>query len=272
MAKVVAVHYAGNSGTRQAFGISRDAALDVVEQLKAGENVDSIGVNGQAVSNEDGSLTGIWVSSVQSGSQADQAGVKPGDILTMMESLVLATDGSMSQYCDILRSHEPGDTLSLEVLRWAENQVLEGQLNGRELAVTVQGDNSNSNDSANDNTNTNDSGEIVNPDATASGDFYYYSDFDGDLSSWTYFLMNGSEDGFSSELVDGKLRVEINDENTWVVLHLRRLQLHGCAHRHGRGKPGAQHEQRQPDLPLLGRWLVRVQRLQQRQLRHLLLR
>ena len=138
--EVVAVHYAGNSSTRQAFGISRDAAMDVVEQLRAGENVDSIGVNGQAVSNEDGSLTGIWVSSVQSGSQADKAGVEPGDIITMMENLVLATDGSMSQYCDILRSHKPGDTLSLEVLRWANNQLLEGQLNGRELAVTVQGD------------------------------------------------------------------------------------------------------------------------------------
>ncbi len=31
--EVVAVHYAGNSSTRQAFGISRDAAMDVVEQL-----------------------------------------------------------------------------------------------------------------------------------------------------------------------------------------------------------------------------------------------
>jgi hypothetical protein len=216
--KVVAVHYAGNSSTRQAFGISRDAAMDVVEQLRSGENVDSIGVNGQAVSNDDGSLTGIWVSSVQSGSQADKAGVKPGDIITNMENLVLATDGSMSQYCDILRSHEPGDTLSLEVLRWADNQLLEGQLNGRELTVTVQGDNSNSNDNTNDSGDTSGdaSGDVVNPNATASGDYYYYSDFDGDMSSWSYFLMSGNDDGFTSELVDSKLRVDIEEQNTWV--------------------------------------------------------
>ena len=216
--KVVAVHYAGNSSTRQAFGISRDAAMDVVEQLRSGENVDSIGVNGQAVSNDDGSLTGIWVSSVQSGSQADKAGVKPGDIITNMENLVLATDGTMSQYCDILRSHKPGDTLSVEVLRWADNQVLDGQLNGRELAVTVQGDNSNSNDNTNDNGDTsgNASGDIVNPNATASGDYYYYSDFDGDMTSWSYFLMNGTDDGFTSELANSKLRVDIEKQNTWV--------------------------------------------------------
>ena len=30
------------------------------------------------VSNSDGSLTGIWVSSVKSGSAADDAGLKPG--------------------------------------------------------------------------------------------------------------------------------------------------------------------------------------------------
>jgi len=53
----------------------------------------------------------------------------------MMENLVLATDGTMADYCDILRSHKPGDTLGLTVLRWSTGEVLDGQLNGRELAV-----------------------------------------------------------------------------------------------------------------------------------------
>ena len=47
---------------------------------------------------------------------------------------MLATDGTMADYCDILRTHDRSDTLSIEVLRFASQEVLEGQLNGRELA------------------------------------------------------------------------------------------------------------------------------------------
>jgi serine protease Do len=135
-AKVVAVHYAGNSSSRQAFGISEGVADSVIELLKNGNDVDSIGINGVAVVSDDGSLSGIWVSSVKSGSPADQAGVKPGDIITSMESLYLATDGSMADYCDILRSHNPTDVLSIEVLRYDTQEVLDGQLNGRTLETS----------------------------------------------------------------------------------------------------------------------------------------
>jgi serine protease Do len=129
--KVVAVHYAGNAETEQHFAIARAEALPIIEQLRAGTNVNSIGVNGQAVVGED--LSGIWVSSVESGSPADQAGVQGGDIIVRLEGLVLATDGTMADYCDILRTHNREDTLSIEVLRFATQEVLEGQLNGREL-------------------------------------------------------------------------------------------------------------------------------------------
>jgi serine protease Do len=129
--KVVGVHYAGDPDTEQHFAIARDEALPVIEQLRAGIDVNSIGVNGQAVVGE--SLSGIWVSSVQSGSPADAAGVKGGDIIVRLEGLVLSTDGTMADYCDILRTHNRDDTLSLEVLRFATQELLEGQLNGREL-------------------------------------------------------------------------------------------------------------------------------------------
>jgi serine protease Do len=136
--KVVAVHYSGNSSTRQAFGISRDEAKEVIDVLKTGQTLDSIGVNGFAVQSDDGSITGIWVSSVESGSPTDNAGVNGGDVITKLENLVLATDGTKSDYCDIIRSHASSDILSIEVRRFAEGQVLEGQLNGRELEVTSQ--------------------------------------------------------------------------------------------------------------------------------------
>jgi S1-C subfamily serine protease len=84
--QVVAVHYAGSSESRQAFGIAGDLAKPVTDQLATGKDVDSIGINGEAVSNEDGSIVGIWVSAVTSGSPADKAGIEAGDIINMMET------------------------------------------------------------------------------------------------------------------------------------------------------------------------------------------
>ncbi len=131
--QVVAVNYAGNSETNQYFSISRDDALAVIEKLRAGENVDSIGINGEAFADDEG-FSGIWVSSVKSGSPADQVGIQPGDILISMEGILLATDGTMASYCDILRSHEPDDTMAIQVLRFDTQEMLEGRLNGRALA------------------------------------------------------------------------------------------------------------------------------------------
>jgi hypothetical protein len=83
--------------------------------------------------NETGDITGIWVSSVKAGSPADMAGIQAGDIITAMASLTLAMDGSMADYCDILRTHGTDATLDIEVLRYATSEVLQGQINGREL-------------------------------------------------------------------------------------------------------------------------------------------
>jgi serine protease Do len=132
--KVVAIHYASASGVNQYFAIARDEALEVIDQLRQGKDVHSIGINGTAVSDGEG-LSGIWVSSVESGSPADTAGIRGGDIILRLEGLVLATDGTMSDYCDILRSHNPEDTLSVDVLRFDTGERLEGQINGRALEV-----------------------------------------------------------------------------------------------------------------------------------------
>lgn len=132
-AKVVGINYAGSDQFDTNYAINSAIALPVIEKLRSGTDFESIGVNGFAVSNQDGSLTGIWTASVKSGSSADKAGIKGGDIITKLEGLVLATDGTMSDYCDILRSRSATDTLSLEVLRYSSQEVLEGQLNGRPL-------------------------------------------------------------------------------------------------------------------------------------------
>ena len=131
--KIVAIEFAGNS-SRQSFAIGVTEVNRVLADLRAGKDVTWIGVNGQAVSGDAGA-TGIWVASVSSGSSADKAGVKPGDLITRLEGLPLAADGTMGDYCDILRSHDPTDELAIQVIRSTTSEVLEGRLNGSALAV-----------------------------------------------------------------------------------------------------------------------------------------
>lgn len=133
--KVVGVNYAGIESTDQNFAIKAADAQPILDKLKGGD-FESIGINGQAVQSEDGSISGVWVSSVKSGSAADKAGLQGGDIVTKMEGLVLATDGTIADYCDILRTRNATDTLSIEVLRYASSEVLAGQLNGRPLETS----------------------------------------------------------------------------------------------------------------------------------------
>lgn len=135
--EVVGVNYAGDAETNQYFAITAVGAEEVIDQLRGGTDVHSIGVNGSAVASEDESVNGIWVASVKSGSPADEVGVQPGDVITKLEQLALATDGTMREYCDVLRSRGPDDQLAIEVLRFEEGVVLEGRLNGRPLEVTT---------------------------------------------------------------------------------------------------------------------------------------
>ena len=130
---VVGVNFAGAAEFDQNFAISADGAQEVVAQLRKGTTINSIGINGQAVFDEGAGISGVWVTNVDSGSPADKAGLQGGDILTRMENVTLAEDGTMSEYCDILRSHDAGDTLGIEVLRYATEEVLRGQVNGDEL-------------------------------------------------------------------------------------------------------------------------------------------
>ncbi len=134
--QVVGINYRGRPTVNQYFAIGSDLAIPVIDELRTGKDVDSIGINGTAVISSDGSLSGVWVSSVKSGSPADKAGIQGGDILYQLEGLVLATDGTMKDYCSVIRTHKPGDALSITVIRYATGQLLKGQINGPQLAVT----------------------------------------------------------------------------------------------------------------------------------------
>lgn len=133
--RIVGINYASNS-KNQYFAIAKTEADQVLPDLITGNDVNSIGVNGQVVVAQDLNLSGIWVASVKSGSPADKSGLKAGDIIVQLEGLVLGTDGTKADYCQILRSHKATDTLSMNILRWSTQEILEGQLNGRQLKVT----------------------------------------------------------------------------------------------------------------------------------------
>jgi S1-C subfamily serine protease len=215
--EVVAVHYMGNRQTRQAFGIAGNLARSVVETLRNGQNLDSIGVNGTAVVNEDQTIVGVWAYSIQPGSAADKAGLKPGDIITRLGNVPVATDGTLYDYCDIIRSHSPDEVLPIEILRLSSGELLSGQLNGRALEVvstfgTPDGDNGTPIGSSTSGTVP---GTTVNPNASQPGEYYYTTEFE-DMSDWEYVVMQGNESGFNQEARNGKFRVDILEPNTWV--------------------------------------------------------
>jgi serine protease Do len=133
---IVAINYAGIDASDQNYAIAAADAQPIIEQLAAGDDVDSIGVNGRAVADPESGLSGVWVSSVDSGSAADTAGIEPGDIITRLEGLDLAVDGTMSDYCDVLRTKGADATMSIEVLRFSTEEVYEGQLNGTPLELS----------------------------------------------------------------------------------------------------------------------------------------
>lgn len=133
---VLAVNYAGSDETDQNFALGLPKAKEIVDQLAKGKDVNSLGINGQAVFDENAGISGIWVLSVKSGSVADKAGIEGGDIITRLENTTLAEDGTLNDYCKILRSHDADDTLTVEVLRYATEEVLKGQINGDELELS----------------------------------------------------------------------------------------------------------------------------------------
>jgi S1-C subfamily serine protease len=198
--KVVGVNYAAYKEADQYFAIGKDVAVPLVKTLQGGQNVDSVGINGTAVVSDDGSQSGIWVSSVASGSPADKVGITGGDILMTVEGYPIAADGTMSDYCDILRTHTENDIISIEVLRFMTQEYLEGQLNGPALSVVESFDVPTE--------------EVVEGDTPA----FYIEEFDPDSSNvqyWSWFLTNGDENGFDIYTEGGKLVFDITGKHIY---------------------------------------------------------
>jgi serine protease Do len=136
---VVGVNYAGDDSLDYNFAIHRDVAEENIDAIASGERILSIGINAQGWSSEDESLYGIWVQSVEAGGPADVAGIEPGDLIFSLAGVTVGDDGTLGSYCEVLDTQGSDATIDIEVYRPATDELLEGQINGDELAVKQSG-------------------------------------------------------------------------------------------------------------------------------------
>lgn len=206
--KVVGVNYMSRASVDQQFSIPGDLAAPIVEQLRDEKNVASVGLAGQAVVfGPNGEYPGIWVESTTTGGIADKAGILPGDIIHEVETIIIATDGSMKDYCDILRGHKDDDPLKVMVYRSSTDEILEGTLNGDKLVSTgVAGLSGASNNSGS--TGTSGSQSTILED-----------NFDADISQggWTTFVF-GDDSNYQITQKPGRVYMEVNTPNTTTFL------------------------------------------------------
>jgi S1-C subfamily serine protease len=204
--QVVGVNYMSRASVDQQFAIPGELAIPIVKKLQDEQNVASVGLAGSAiVFGPNGEYPGIWVESTTTGGIADKAGIKPGDIIHEVETILIGTDGTMKDYCDILRGHRENDPLKVMVYRPATDEILEGTLNGDKIESTgfaglVPGASNN-----------------YNSPGTTSGKFE--DTFDGNVfnEGWSAFII-GDDSNYQVTQKPGRVYMEINTPYTTTYL------------------------------------------------------
>lgn len=122
---MIASNSDSNSGV--GFAIPVDYAIDIAKQLMQGETpshaqlgVTTATVDAQAAQQYGLKVdAGAYVNSVTSGGAAEKAGIETGDIITKLGD---STISSASDLVIAVRSHNPGDTVTVEVNRDGETK------------------------------------------------------------------------------------------------------------------------------------------------------
>lgn len=136
--EVIGIVYASQTeaqGTNYAIPI--DYALTIIEHLEAGQNLHWLGLNVVALTAEAAeyyklaSESGLYVLAVNPDSPAEAAGIQANDYLTAVDGQQVGVNGTLKDYCDILRSHAATDTLSVAAIR--AQARCNGQFNGKTL-------------------------------------------------------------------------------------------------------------------------------------------
>ncbi|PKO08256.1 MAG: hypothetical protein CVU40_16510 [Chloroflexi bacterium HGW-Chloroflexi-2] len=208
--KVVGINYMTQATYDQQFAIPADQAIPIVNQLRERQNVASLGLDGIAiVFGPNSEYPGIWVNSVTTGSVADKAGIKPGDIIHEVEDILVATDGTMKDYCDILKSHDLEDELKVFVYRWKTDELLEGSLNGEKIALYGYAGLSGEAETWVEEEGTT---------TTTENEPFRTEEFDGNIDWWTWFTTNGDENQLDIYQDNGRIIFEMYDTNIWAYL------------------------------------------------------
>jgi putative serine protease PepD len=107
------------------FAIPSNTVKSVVAQLLSGGTVEHafLGVGPQTVAG-----TGVRVTSVASGSAADKAGVKSGDVITSVNGIATRTAAALRA---VIAEHKPGDELTLSVVRSGATRTISVTLGTR---------------------------------------------------------------------------------------------------------------------------------------------
>lgn len=101
------------------FAIPSNTATDISGQIiKDGKVTNShkavLGIRGGTVVGPDGSPAGVGVARVEAGSGAEQAGIKPGDVIISINGTETPTMQSLSE---VLATLQPGDQAKVELVR-----------------------------------------------------------------------------------------------------------------------------------------------------------
>jgi len=195
---LVGVNYAQNRNYDRFYALPERIAYPVIQNLAAGKNVDSIGINGAAIKPENNQFSGVWVISVRPGSPADQAEIKPGDVIIELGGNRLAEDGTLASYCKILRNHQGTDPISVKTIRLSSMALMEGQIYAQALQP---------------------SGLIeTNPFQQTGGSEYFTETFDQPLTGWSQFILKGDRTGPSPTQKNGRMSFDIRGYNTSMFL------------------------------------------------------
>jgi S1-C subfamily serine protease len=209
--KVVGINYMARASVDQQFAIPAELAIPIVNKLKEKQNIASLGISGIAVTfGPNNEYPGIWVESTSTGGIADKGGIKPGDIIHEVEDILVATDGTMKEYCEILHSHELTDPMKVMVYRWETDEILEGTLNSNKLEFSSYAGLSGA-------TSSGDTGDTTSGSTYTSG--IMEDNFDGNVfdEGWSYLVL-GDESNYLISQKPGRVYMEINTTDTITYL------------------------------------------------------
>lgn len=112
----------GNVGV--GFAVPIDVAYDLAQSVVAGEPIERAVLGISGTSTESGTA-GALVTGVLEGSGAAEAEIRPGDVITSVDGVRVEGIGDLVAQ---LRSYQPGETVTLEIIRGDETIEVQAEL------------------------------------------------------------------------------------------------------------------------------------------------